>query len=331
MRSSSTPGSSCASARAIARRRVGARVVGDDDPPGERAARRPGSGAAGARCARATGLLVEDRHDDLDARGPWPGGRAPAGRRAGERLLGHGHSVGARPWDHGGRRAERRLGVGAQAAAGRVTTKLAPPSGALPARTSPPCASTIAGDDRQPQARAAAAALAPALGAPEALEQRLGVAGRQARAVVADLEAHVVARALELTSIGVPARRVDERVAQQVAEHLAQLVAVADDLGGAVDLQLDLAARRGRAPVVDRVAASAARSTLGVRRVGAPRRAGPASAGPRPARPSAPPRPRCAASPSRRRRARARRPCGTARRSRGSRPAACAARARRRR
>ena len=34
-------------------RRVGARVVGDDDPPGERAARRSGSGAACGCCARA--------------------------------------------------------------------------------------------------------------------------------------------------------------------------------------------------------------------------------------------------------------------------------------
>ena len=51
-----------------------------------------------ADAALERGLLVEDGHDDLDARrgvaaGP-PGARGADG--PGERLLGHGHSVGAR-------------------------------------------------------------------------------------------------------------------------------------------------------------------------------------------------------------------------------------------
>ena len=77
-------------------RGVGARVVGDDDPPGEREL---GAQVAvqPAHAALERGLLVEDRHHDLDARGAVAGaGRALAGRGAGERLLGHGHSVGAR-------------------------------------------------------------------------------------------------------------------------------------------------------------------------------------------------------------------------------------------
>src|SRR5690349_10745592 len=46
------------------------------------------------------------------------------------------------------------------------------------------------GDDRQPQAGAVLATLAAALGAPEAVEDLLVGTGRQARAVVADLEDH---------------------------------------------------------------------------------------------------------------------------------------------
>ena len=77
-------------------RRVRARVVGDDDPPGER---QLGAQEAvqPADAALERGLLVEDGHDDLDARRDVPrAGRTRAERGAGERLVGHGHSVGAR-------------------------------------------------------------------------------------------------------------------------------------------------------------------------------------------------------------------------------------------
>src|SRR4051812_1073320 len=80
------------------------------------------------------------------------------------------------------------------------------------------------GDDREAEAGAVLAALAAALGAPEALEQRIGVPGRKARAVVADREAHRVLVTLDRDLDRRARRRVDERVAQQVGEHLAQLV-----------------------------------------------------------------------------------------------------------
>ena len=130
-----------------------------------------------------------------------------------------------------------------------------------------------------------------------------------------------------------PGRRVHERVAQQVAR-------APGAAGGRRRARRRGAvarrARSSRSGAVARASSTASRGErgevdLGVRRVGAPRRAARASAGPRRARPCAPPRPRSGASPSRRRRARAPRPCGTAPRSRGSTPAACAARARRRR
>ena len=82
--------------RAIAGVRVGARVVGDDDPPGEREARRSGSGAAGGCCARARPARCRRaRRSRRSARAcrDRPGACGPG---AGERLLGHGHSVGAR-------------------------------------------------------------------------------------------------------------------------------------------------------------------------------------------------------------------------------------------
>jgi hypothetical protein len=77
-------------------RRVGARVVGDDDPPGER---QLGAQEAvqPADAALERGLLVEDGHHDLDARRDLPRARRTrAKRRARERLVGHGHSVGPR-------------------------------------------------------------------------------------------------------------------------------------------------------------------------------------------------------------------------------------------
>ena len=86
--------------------------------------------------------------------------------------------------------------------------------------------------------------------------------------VVADLEAHLAVDVREAHLDRRPLGRVDERVAQQVAQHLAQLVAVAEDQRRAVDLDADLAARGGGAPVVDGVADERGEVELGVRRVG---------------------------------------------------------------
>ena len=196
-------------------------------------------------------------------------------------------------------------------------------------------AAAVRGDDRrhdgEPEAGAALAALAPALGAPEALEQRVGVVGRQAGAVVAHLEAHVRAVGGDADLDRRLGRGVDERVAQQVGEHLAQLVGVAHHDGRPVVLELDRAVGRGRAARRRRRRRRARRGRPRCAARRPPRRAARASAGPRRARPCAPPRPRSGSSPSRPPAARAPRPSGTAPRSRGSRPAACAARATRRR
>ena len=224
-----------------------------------------------ADAALQRGLLVEDRDDDLDARrGAGGTRRAPAHRGPGERLLGHGHSVGARRGTAMGA-AESRLGVASlrRRAAGSGRRSCAPPPGALPARTSPPCASTIAGDDREAEAGAAAAALAPALRAPEALEQRVGVARSAGRGRGRGPRGARRRRRAQRHLDRRPGGRVHERVAQQVAEHLAQLVGRRRRPAPAVDV-----AGRSRGPgAVARASstasrASAARSSLGVRRVG---------------------------------------------------------------
>ena len=253
--------------RAMARRGVGARVVGDDDPPGEREARRPGSGAGGARCARARPARCRPARR-VDAGAPWLGPAercGPAGREsvcsvmatASARDVGPRWEAARGAWESALRRA-----------AGSVTTKVAPPPGALPARTSPPWASTIAATiasprpaPPRPRSRPASERQKRSNRASASLVGRPGPWSRTSRRTSspARCEGHLDRRA---------GGRVDERVAQQVAEHLAQLVAVADDLGGAVDLQCDLAAGRGGAPVVDRVADERGEVELGVRRVG---------------------------------------------------------------
>src|SRR4051794_35042824 len=107
-----------------------------------------------------------------------------------------------------------------------------------------------AGDDRQPEAGARLAALAPALGPPEALEDRLVLAARQARAVVAHAQAGAGARAVDADLDRAALRRVDDRVAQEVREHLLELVRVAahDDFVG---VEGDLAAGCDRPGIVD--------------------------------------------------------------------------------
>ena len=126
-------------------------------------------------------------------------------------------------------------------------------------------------------------------------------------------------------------RRVHERVAHQVGEHLAQLVGVAEHDRLVAGVHLDRAGRVDGACVGRRILGRAAPRRPPRPGGRAPRRAARASAGPRPARPCARPPPRSGSSRDRRPRACARPRCGTARSSRGSTPAACAARATRRR
>jgi hypothetical protein len=123
------------------------------------------------------------------------------------------------------------------------------------------------GDDREAETGAGAPALAAALGAPEALEQRAGIVGGQAGTVVADLEPDVAAardRDLDRRAL----RRVDERVAQQIAEYLAQLMGIALHLGRLGGLELDRAVGRGRAGVIDSVAGERRDVDVDVRDVG---------------------------------------------------------------
>ena len=120
-------------------------------------------------------LLVVDGHDDVDLRAPSAG--VPAQDRR-HRERGHAPASATRvgaTWEH----AESSL------RAGRRTTNAAPPPGAFDGLDPAVVGVDDRRDDGEAQAGAAAAALAAALRAPEALEQRVGVVGRQARAVVA--------------------------------------------------------------------------------------------------------------------------------------------------
>ena len=123
------------------------------------------------------------------------------------------------------------------------------------------------GDDREAEAGAALPALAAALGAPEALEQRVGVVRRQAGTVVAHLEADVPAVRGEDDLDRARGGRVHERVAQQVGEHLAQLVGVAEHHRRAVAGHRDRAVGGRGAGVVGGVARELREVDLDVRRV----------------------------------------------------------------
>ena len=139
-------------------------------------------------------------------------------------------------------------GAAVASPAGRRTVKRAPPPGALAAATRPPWASTIAGDDGEPEPGAGAAALAARLGAPEAVEQRVAVVGRQAGAVVAHLEADLARRSRATgTSIGVPGGRVHERVAHQVRRAPGGAGGGRRDDGGRVGARRASMSRSGRA------------------------------------------------------------------------------------
>ena len=133
-----------------------------------------------------------------------------------------------------GKRPQTRSSSAPQPAplrSGSVTAKRAPPPSASAASRAP----AVRGDDRRDDRQAEPGARAPApAGRDRARQKRsnssLGIVGRQARPVVADVERAPRRRARATdTSIGVPARRVDERVAHEVREHLAQLARVAVD------------------------------------------------------------------------------------------------------
>src|SRR4051794_30944080 len=85
------------------------------------------------------------------------------------------------------------------------------------------------GADPKAEPGAVLAALAPAFGTPEALEQLVRVVGRQPGAVVAHLEPHGAVLAVDGDLDRRARGRVDERVAEQVGEHLTELVGVAGD------------------------------------------------------------------------------------------------------
>ena len=210
-------------------------------------------------------------------------------------------------------------------------TNDAPPPLALAASTRPPCASTIAATMASPRPAPARAALAAALGAPEALEQRVGVVGRQAGAVVAHLEPDAPSpRARRSPRSACPPGVCTSALRSRLASTWRSWWASPSTTAG-VGLDSIAPVRRGGPRVVDRVAGERGEVD---RRCAAPRAAVQAREHQQVLDQHAHarrPRPRCAASPSRSRPGRSRRPCGTARRSRGSRPAACAARATRRR
>ena len=124
--------------------------------------------------------------------------------------------------------------------------KRAPPPSASAASTRPSWRCDDRGDDREPEPGAGPAALAPALGAPEALEQRVARRRRAGRGRGRGRRRRTLAvlapdRDLDRR----PRGRVHERVAQEVAEHLAQLERVGGDDGAA---RRPRARSRGRAP-----------------------------------------------------------------------------------
>ena len=186
------------------------------------------------------------------------------------------------------------------------------------------------GHDREPEAGAGRPALAPGLGAPEAVEERVGIVRRQPRAVVADADPDVVAERVTVTSTGVAGGVWTTALRSRLASTWRSSPGSPSTVAPRLGVELERALGRGRPRVVDRVA----RDLRDVDRRAAPgraaRRAARARAGPRRAGPSGPPPPRSAASRGRPPPACASRPSGTAPRSRGSTRAACAARARRR-
>ncbi len=101
------------------------------------------------------------------------------------------------------------------------------------------------GDDREPEARAAAVSCARRVGAVEALEDARRVLGLEARSVVLDDEQRLGALAAHGDANRRSRRRVDERVLQEVAGHLAKARLVAGHDRRTVTFEGDLAVGRG--------------------------------------------------------------------------------------
>ena len=267
----------CARAAGTRRRGSSSRERGARSPASRRCSRCRRSRSASVngkpsrrkRCRRrmlrsSAGLLVVDGDDDVDvARRARQERAGRAGRPASRGRMRSWDQQSARgvgaPWEQ----AESPLRTDAGAyAAGRRTTNDAPPPGAFAALD----LAAVRVDDRRRRSRGRGRRRRlPRSRPPSARQKRsnsaLGSSVGQARAVVAHLEARRSPSARPTsTSIGVPGGRVDERVAQQVGEHLAQLVGVAEDERAAPSTRRSIVAvGRGRARVVDGVARRARR------------------------------------------------------------------------
>ena len=126
--------------------------------------------------------------------------------------------------------------------------------------TLPPWASTIAATIARPSPAPPRAALAAALGAPEALEQRVGVVGRQARAVVAHLErARRRPSRSTATSIGVPAGVCTSALRSRLASTWRSWCGVAEHDRRAVGVER----RSSRSGAVARASSTASRGERG--------------------------------------------------------------------
>ena len=262
MRSTSTPGSSRASAAAMAGvasvLALSAMTIRQ-----ENGSSAPKIAVQAAHAALERGLLVENGHDDLDARrsrgrGP-PSACATGGLESvcSVMVTASARAVGP-PWElpesplrverrssplqrgqdrrsapqRGGRQRDDEGGAAVRGVAGAHVAAVGVDDGR---------------DDRQAQARRrrgrARGRPPSARSARTALRRRWWAARGRGRGPPGAPRRR---RCSSVTSIERALRRVDERVAQQVAEHLAQLVAVADDQRRAVDPGADLAARAPR-------------------------------------------------------------------------------------
>ena len=153
----------------------------------------------------------------------------------------------------------------------------------------PPCAVTIACDQGEAEAGAAASPrVRGRVAAGEPLEGVLGQLRREARAVVVDREADPWRRA-DATVTVVPARGVLAGVGQQVGDHLVQPLLVAGDLDRLVgQVEPPAVVGRDHAGVGDRLDQQPGQVDRRRAPAAGRRRAGRAAAGPRPARTSAP-------------------------------------------
>ena len=187
----------------------------------------------------------------------------------------------------------------ATGAAGSVTTNAAPPPSALAAVTRPPCALTIPATIARPRP----APLLPRSRPPSARQKRSNSAsgssvGRPGPWSRTSSRTSWSA-ALTPTSIGLPAGVCTSALRSRLPSTWRSWWASPSTTAVPSQRDLDRAVGRGRAGVAGGVAGEAGRGRPRRAARRRPRRAAPASAGPRRARPCAPPRPRSAASTAR--------------------------------